>query len=82
MEQIAASVMHDRRALGLHPVPKEKHMKCDICGEDVKNSEELQRHMEGQHPTDDDDNENGESPDLLGDTPDESAEVETPKPTY
>ena len=57
-------------------------MKCDICGEDVKNSEELQKHMERQHPTDEGDKENGETPDLLGDTPQESAEVETPLPTY
>jgi hypothetical protein len=57
-------------------------VKCDICGEDVKNSEELQKHMERQHPTDENDKENGESPDLLGDTPDESAEIEPPRPTY
>jgi hypothetical protein len=57
-------------------------MKCDICGEDVKNSEELQKHMERLHPTDDDGKENGESPDLLGDSAEESAEIETPKPTY
>jgi hypothetical protein len=57
-------------------------MKCDICGEDVKNSEELQKHMERLHPTDEGDKENGESPDLLGDTPAESAEVETPLPTF
>jgi hypothetical protein len=57
-------------------------MKCDICGEDVKNSEELEKHMERLHPTDEGDMENGESPDLLGDTPAESAAVETAKPTY
>jgi hypothetical protein len=56
-------------------------MKCEICGEDVKNSEELQKHMERLHPTDEGDTEKGESPDLLGDTPDESAEIETPLPT-
>jgi hypothetical protein len=62
-------------------------MKCEICGEDVKNSEELQKHKERLHPTDEadtekGDTEKGETPDLLGDTPDESAEVETPLPTY
>lgn len=57
-------------------------MNCDICGEDVKNSEELQKHMERQHPTDEGDKENGESPDLVGDTPQESAEVENPLPTF
>jgi hypothetical protein len=56
-------------------------MKCDICGEDVKNSEELEKHMERLHPTDEADTEKGETPDLLGDTPQESAEVETPLPT-
>jgi hypothetical protein len=57
-------------------------MKCDICGDEVKNSEELQNHMERLHPTDEGDKENGESPDLLGDAPEQSAEVETAKPTY
>jgi hypothetical protein len=57
-------------------------MKCDVCGDEVGNSEELQKHMERQHPTDEGDKENGESPDLLGDTREESAEIETPKPTY
>jgi hypothetical protein len=57
-------------------------MKCDICGADIKNSEELQTHMERLHPTDEGDTESGERPDLLGDTPDESAETETAKPTY
>jgi hypothetical protein len=59
-------------------------MKCDICGQDVENSEELQKHKEEAHPTDEDDKstDNLERPDLLGDTPDESAQVETQKPTY
>jgi hypothetical protein len=59
-------------------------MKCDICGQDVENSEELQKHKEQVHPTDDDDKstDNLERPDLLGDTPDKPAHVETQKPTY
>ncbi|MHB8611015.1 MAG: hypothetical protein ACYDAL_01115 [Candidatus Dormibacteraceae bacterium] len=57
-------------------------MKCDICGEDVTNSEELQKHKGRIHPTDEDDTGKGETPDLLGDTPQESAEIETPMRTY
>ena len=52
-------------------------MECDICGQDVKNSEELQKHIEQMHPTDE-----GETPDLLGDTPEESAITDVPKPTH
>jgi hypothetical protein len=54
-------------------------MKCDICNQHVDNSEELQKHMEQAHPAGAGDN--LESPDLLGDTPEESAAVETPLPT-
>ncbi|HVS49003.1 MAG TPA: hypothetical protein VHJ99_08885 [Candidatus Dormibacteraeota bacterium] len=59
-------------------------MKCDICGQDVENSEELQKHKEQAHPKDEGDKSTGdlEKPDLLGDTPEESAEAETPKPTH
>ena len=59
-------------------------MKCDICGQDVTNSEELQKHQEQMHPTGEGDKsmDNLERPDLVGDTPEESAASETPKPTY
>ena len=53
-------------------------MKCDICGEDVENSEELQKHKELAHPAGAD---NLEKPDLLGDTPEESAAIEVAQPT-
>jgi hypothetical protein len=55
-------------------------MKCDICNEHVENSEELQKHMEAAHPAGVGDN--LERPDLLGDTPEESAAVEAPLPTH
>jgi hypothetical protein len=55
-------------------------MECDICGQDVENSEDLQKHMERAHPTGVDDN--LETPDLVGDTPEESAASEVPKATY
>ena len=56
-------------------------MECDICGQDVKNSEELQKHRERMHPTGEADRsmDNLEKPDLLGDTPEESAATEAPK---
>ncbi|HXD82495.1 MAG TPA: hypothetical protein VNU27_13080 [Candidatus Acidoferrum sp.] len=54
-------------------------MKCDICGHAVENSEELQKHVEREHPTG---AENLETPDLLGDTPEESAAVDIPLPTH
>lgn len=54
-------------------------MKCDICGQAVDNSEELLKHTEQAHATGVD---NPESPDLLGDTPEESAAVEVPHPTH
>jgi hypothetical protein len=54
-------------------------MKCDICGEDVKNSEDLQTHMEAAHPAGAGDL---EKPDHLGETMEESVERELPKPTH
>jgi hypothetical protein len=54
-------------------------MKCDICGEDAENSEELRKHMERTHPTGSGDL---ETPDLLGDTPDESSASETRQATH
>jgi hypothetical protein len=58
---------------------KEAVMECDICGEDVKNSELLLVHMEQAHPTDAGDL---EKPDHLGETMGESAEREVAKPTH
>ena len=55
-------------------------MKCDICNQDVENPEQLQKHMEQAHPTGAADT--LERPDLLGDTPEESAAVEAPLPTH
>ena len=55
-------------------------MKCDICDQHVENSEELQKHIEQAHPTSVGDD--LEKPDLLGDTPEESAVVEPPLPTH
>ena len=59
-------------------------MECDICGQDVKNSEELQKHRERMHPTGEGDKsmDNLEKPDLLGDTPEESPASETPKASH
>jgi hypothetical protein len=59
-------------------------MKCDICGQDVENSDDLEKHMERAHPTGaaDKSMESLEEPDLLGDTPDESAAIENPKATH
>jgi hypothetical protein len=54
-------------------------MECDICGEDVENSDDLQKHKERAHATGVADN--LERPDLLGDTPEESAASEIPKAT-
>jgi hypothetical protein len=59
-------------------------MECEICGQNVENSEDLQEHKERVHATaaggrsaDD-----LEQPDLLGDTPDESSDREVPKATH
>ena len=54
-------------------------MECDICGQGVENSEELLAHMERAHPTGEGDL---EKPDHLGETMEESAEREVPKPTH
>lgn len=54
-------------------------MECDICGQGVENSEELEKHKERMHPVGDADN--LAKPDMLGDTPEESAAKEPPKPT-
>jgi len=41
-------------------------MKCDICGQDVENSEELAKHKEEMHPPEkgDESVDNVEKPDL------------------
>ena len=59
-------------------------MECDICGQKVKNSDELLKHMEKLHPTDDGDKsmEKLEKPDLLGATQEESSAREVPKPLH
>jgi hypothetical protein len=59
-------------------------MQCDICGEDVDNSEELKKHQERVHPAGvgDSATDNLERPDHLGETQEESAEREIPKPTH
>jgi hypothetical protein len=64
----------------LSVIAEEAIMKCDICGQAVENSEELEKHREREHPTNVGDN--LESPDLKGDTPEESAAVEPPLPTH
>jgi hypothetical protein len=59
-------------------------MKCDICGQVVENSEELEKHREQVHATGMTDKpaENLEQPDLLGNTPDESSAREIPKANH
>lgn len=59
-------------------------MQCDICGQDIENSEKLQQHKELAHPTGvgDKSTDNLEKPDHLGETPEESAAREVPKPTH
>jgi hypothetical protein len=39
-------------------------MKCDICDQEVANSEELKAHMEREHPAEDGDDEL-EKPDMI-----------------
>jgi hypothetical protein len=55
-------------------------MECDICGQNVENSEDLQGHKEREHPTGVGDKSNDylERPDLLSDAPEESAASEMP----
>lgn len=50
-------------------------MVCDICGQDVENSEELNKHNERTHLTGagDESMDNLEQPDQLGNTPEESS---------
>jgi hypothetical protein len=54
-------------------------MECDICGQNVENSEDLEKHKEQVHATGAGDN--LERPDLVGDIPDESAASNIPKAT-
>ena len=42
-------------------------MKCDICGAEVANSEELKAHMEREHTPSERDDEELEAPDLIPD---------------
>ncbi len=59
-------------------------MKCDLCNEQLDNSEELKKHMEQAHPMGEaeEDVAGLERPDMLGDTPEESAAIEAPLPTH
>jgi len=59
-------------------IAEEVVMKCDICGQGFESSEDLQKHVDGAHHT----NDKLESPDLIGDTPEESAAVAIPRPTH
>jgi len=54
-------------------------MKCGICGQELESSDALEAHNEQMHPAG---TTELESPDLLGDTPEESAAVETPLATH
>lgn len=40
-------------------------MKCEICDQEVANSEELKAHMEREHPLDEREDEKLEMPDLM-----------------
>ena len=59
-------------------------MKCDICGQDVENSEDLKQHKEQAHPTGvgAKSMDSHERPDLSEDNPEESAANEMPKATH
>jgi hypothetical protein len=63
-----------------HFPAEEALMKCDICGLAVESSDELQKHVEREHPSGVGDN--LEPPALLGSTPEESAAVEIPVPMH
>ena len=52
-------------------------MECDICGQNVENSEDLEKHKEQAHATGAGDN--PERPDLVGDVPDESEASKIPE---
>jgi hypothetical protein len=54
-------------------------MKCAICGQAFEDSDALEAHNEQAHPAGAD---GLEAPDLLGDTPEESAAVEVPLATH
>jgi hypothetical protein len=55
-------------------------MECDICGQEVGNSEELEKHKERLHAAGGGDN--LEMPDMLGNSPEESAARESPQPIH
>jgi hypothetical protein len=62
-------------------------MKCDICSQDVENSQELQKHKEFAHPAgvsdqSDKSMDNLEQPDLSEDTQEESPAIEPPVPIH
>lgn len=46
-------------------------MKCDVCGEEFTNSEEMKRHSERAHPMGQDggDMDGGEAPDMMESNP-------------
>ena len=55
-------------------------MECEMCGQEVANSEELQRHRERLHPYTEDGGtlaEDGEKPDFMAS---ESEPTEAPEP--
>ena len=81
MVLVAEAVPWYDRPFGLAQcyLAKEAIMNCDICGQGVENSEELHKHMEQAHPTGPGDL---ETPDLLGDTPEESAASEVRQATH
>jgi hypothetical protein len=59
-------------------------MQCDICGQEVENSEDVRKHKERAHPAGvaTKSIDNLEKPDLSGDTSEESAVSEIQKATH
>jgi hypothetical protein len=54
-------------------------MECDICGQEVGNSEALQKHKEQVHPVGEQDDSPLEKPDPVGE-PIEPDQKDTPEP--
>jgi hypothetical protein len=59
-------------------------MKCEICSQDVENSQDLEKHKEQAHPKalGDKSMDSPERPDLLADAPEESAASGAPQATH
>jgi hypothetical protein len=58
---------------------EDANVKCEVCGKELNNSEELNKHLEQEHPMDELDIKDSENPEIKREMPD-SEPADMPEP--